>query len=82
MNIQSCFTKKIRKSNGPRDYDDTSKQIILAGIARGMKYLHDHNIIHRDLKPDNVLLDSNYHPKITDFGLSKSFENGHSNDQS
>ncbi|KAK8852708.1 hypothetical protein M9Y10_017697 [Tritrichomonas musculus] len=52
----------------------TNLQIILIGVARGMKYLHEHNIIHRDLKPGNVLIDDNFHPIITDFGLSKFVE--------
>ena len=52
-------------------YTNTTRQIILAGIARGMMYLHSQNIIHRDLKPGNVLLDDNFYPHITDFGLSK-----------
>jgi serine/threonine protein kinase len=25
-------------------------------VAKGLKYLHEHNIIHRDLKPGNILL--------------------------
>ena len=62
-------------------YTNTNKQIILAGVAGAMKYLHDCNIIHRDLKPGNVLLNENYEPKITDFGLSKCFQQDKSNEQ-
>lgn len=74
--------KQIQAENIPKDYTDTIRQIILIGVARGMKYLHDRNIIHRDLKPENVLLDSEYHPLITDFGMSKFFQSGDSNCQS
>ena len=49
-------------------WDDTHKLIISYGIARAMEYLHSQQITHRGLKAENVLLDSELRPFITDFG--------------
>jgi serine/threonine protein kinase len=47
---------------------------IAVGIARGLEYLHrgcNTRILHFDIKPNNILLDENFCPKISDFGLAK-----------
>ncbi|GAU37791.1 hypothetical protein TSUD_158720 [Trifolium subterraneum] len=47
---------------------------IAMGIARGLEYLHQgciSRILHLDIKPQNILLDENFCPKISDFGLAK-----------
>eukprot|EP00249_Psilotum_nudum_P000375 c11748_g1_i1 orf=1-849(-) len=52
---------------------DTRMKIII-GTARGIAYFHEQcraNIIHCDLKPQNVLLDADFCPKVSDFGLAK-----------
>jgi serine/threonine protein kinase len=56
-----------------RQLNPTERTIIALGIAEGMEYLHSKRLIHRDLKSLNVLLDENHHPKIADFGLSRTW---------
>ncbi|XP_024985867.1 probable receptor-like protein kinase At1g80640 [Cynara cardunculus var. scolymus] len=46
---------------------------IALDTARGLEYLHEHckpSVIHRDMKSSNILLDSNFNAKLSDFGLA------------
>ncbi|CAN1805627.1 Probable serine/threonine-protein kinase PBL7 [Linum perenne] len=54
--------------------DWNTRMRIAAGAAKGLEHLHDNAkppVIYRDLKCSNILLDSGYHPKLSDFGLAK-----------
>jgi protein kinase X len=45
-------------------------------IVMALDYLHSRNIAYRDLKPENLLIASDGHIKITDFGFAKKINEG------
>lgn len=47
---------------------------IALGAARGLAYLHEDSspgVIHRDFKSSNILLEDDFTPKVSDFGLAR-----------
>ncbi|XP_056695304.1 putative receptor protein kinase ZmPK1 isoform X2 [Spinacia oleracea] len=52
---------------------------VAIGTAKGLAYLHHEClewVIHCDVKPENILLDGDFEPKISDFGLAKLCQRG------
>jgi serine/threonine protein kinase len=68
------FIYKKSPSQDERQLEWETLYKIALGIARGLEYLHrgcNTRIVHFDIKPHNILLDENFCPKISDFGLAK-----------
>ncbi|XP_065857698.1 uncharacterized protein [Euphorbia lathyris] len=70
---RGCLFDHLHRRNPgiePLSWDMRIK--ISIGAARGLNFLHTlkKKVIHRDIKSTNILLDSDYNAKITDFGLA------------
>ncbi|MQL82453.1 hypothetical protein Taro_014911 [Colocasia esculenta] len=51
-----------------------SRLQIIMGVAEGLRYLHEGlevQVIYRDFKASNILLDEDFKPKLSDFGLAR-----------
>ncbi|XP_070037306.1 receptor-like serine/threonine-protein kinase ALE2 isoform X6 [Nicotiana tomentosiformis] len=62
----------VDKEISPLDWHDRMK--IALGAARGLAYLHEDSsprVIHRDFKSSNILLEHDFTPKVSDFGLAR-----------
>ncbi|XVF26973.1 hypothetical protein REPUB_Repub14bG0066500 [Reevesia pubescens] len=62
----------VDKGTDPLDWSARMK--IALGAARGLAYLHEDSsprVIHRDFKSSNILLEHDFTPKVSDFGLAR-----------
>jgi serine/threonine protein kinase len=53
------------------------KAHLLREVARGLASAHERGLIHCDLKPDNIIVGPDMRPRILDFGIALSLEEGH-----
>ncbi|GFS44611.1 leucine-rich receptor-like protein kinase family protein [Actinidia rufa] len=70
----SLQTKLHERPNSTPPLSWSTRFKIMLGTAKGLAHLH-HScrppIIHYGIKPSNILLDDNFNPKISDFGLAR-----------
>jgi serine/threonine protein kinase len=63
--------KTLREQESvPDGYYGEVAEFVLA-VAEAMESAHQADVIHRDLKPQNILIDAEGEPRITDFGLAR-----------
>ncbi|KAF7819894.1 LEAF RUST 10 DISEASE-RESISTANCE LOCUS RECEPTOR-LIKE PROTEIN KINASE-like 2.1 [Senna tora] len=77
--LEKYIHKRDLDTNPPLSWERLLQ--IAEGIAKGLEYLHrgcNTKILHFDIKPNNILLDKNFCPKISDFGLAKLCSKTHS----
>ncbi|KAG0484696.1 hypothetical protein HPP92_008775 [Vanilla planifolia] len=67
----------IHKETAPLDWNSRMK--IALGAARALTYLHEDSnpsVIHRDFKSSNILLEHDFTPRVSDFGLARTASEG------
>ena len=65
---------KRMHDRGPMDVDEVRR--ILRDVADALAYAHARGVVHRDIKPDNILLDAQGRPLVTDFGIARAISEG------
>ena len=63
-------SKNLREVINQNELSDDYKKYIIIQLFKALNIAHQNNVIHRDIKPENILLNSDCHLKIADFGLA------------
>ena len=68
---EPCTLEDWRKRRKP---DEAAIAAVYADLREGLEYLHGQGIVHRDIKLENVLIDREGRAVLSDFGVSRIFD--------
>jgi len=66
--VEGTSLAKLIEEKGRIPWDEAVR--IIKQTAEGLSFAHEKGIVHRDIKPDNILIDKNGRPVVTDFGIA------------
>ena len=67
--LQGCELRDLMREHDKLPVDQVLDMV--AQVASGLAYAHEHEIVHRDIKPSNIMVIRDGHVKITDFGIAR-----------
>jgi eukaryotic-like serine/threonine-protein kinase len=73
--VEGASLKEIVEERGPLPTDEALGLAI--GVAKALAFAHERGLVHRDVKPQNILLNGDGRPKVTDFGIARSLDIEH-----
>ena len=68
-----CSKRDLLRYIQLRRFNEKQAKFIFKKILNGVQALHGAGIFHADLRPENILLDTQFNPKISYFALSRIF---------
>ena len=79
MIFDYCPKRELFRYIQLRRFDEKQAKYIFKKILNGVQALHGAGIFHADLRPENILLDAQFNPKISNFALSRIFRQNNAN---
>src|SRR5487761_2032134 len=67
--LQGCELRDILREERMMPVDKVLDMV--AQVASGLAYAHEHEIVHRDIKPSNIMVIRDGHVKLPDFGIAR-----------